>query len=484
MYNLNTFTVSILYAGEYVVNMSRSIEYYTLKECFPELVSLVHQSVGLIGDHLFAEGVLSQEDLEYLQSTTQSSKRKARKIVFTLLEKVSHHTCHYETFVRVLKSEGIHTKDVVKQLESTYQKKQQDGTSITQHSTTSATFSEPFISSSTLDPYTDKPRTSNIYDYAESEPSLTLKEQQNKSEEDLRYETEAIIFEFAGLVMKLVECLERCQVSVERLVFYLSQTVAIEPIFIQNEQSGSLISDKCLDEAAQECMTIMQVFKKIKSYYSWFNHMLIDNIFTIFCSEDHEFKVAHQDYKKKFESYCNNRLCCVPEGSDIFGDHQSESQSQTIVLKLDHKWSTIKISQISVIKDSICKLFHIRSEALFLRSARKGCVELLFTVPDIVAQIILPVTPKKEEALHKVGILNLHSITCMYVSLHCKMHCRVQFINCLFPYHSSRVNCTHKHHGYSRDINHQRRKKRHSHNFCRKKSTNDHLRQRYKHFDC
>ena len=188
--------------------------------------------------------------------------------------------------------------------------------------------------------------------------------------------------------------------------FFLSQTMAIEPMFINSKRSGSLIDKKYLDEVVQECTTIMQVFDRIKCYYSWFNYTLIDQIFEMFCSRDRDFGAEYQGYKQKFKAYCSNRLCRVPKSCSTFGNPRYGTK--TFVFKVDKKWRKIKISQISKIKASICKIFRIKSGALFLRSARKGCVELLFDIPDFIAELILPTTLETEgEALCKAGILNV-----------------------------------------------------------------------------
>ena len=98
----------------------------TLKECFPKLVGLVQQSPGIIGDSLFAEGILSEEDQDHLQNHEHTAREKARKIVHTVItrERSSQNSIqYYQSFIRALASEGKRAREVIELIESIYQTK-------------------------------------------------------------------------------------------------------------------------------------------------------------------------------------------------------------------------------------------------------------------------------------------------------------------------------------------------------------------------
>ena len=75
-----------------------------------------------------------------------------------------------------------------------------------------------------------------------------------------------------------------------------------------------------------------------------------------------------------------------------------------MVMKVDHNWSTIRVSQLFHIRDSVAKVLKIKSFHLYLRTVENSCIKMLFYIPDYAMPNVSHVP---QEALKTVGVLDL-----------------------------------------------------------------------------
>ncbi len=79
-------------------------------------------------------------------------------------------------------------------------------------------------------------------------------------------------------------------------------------------------------------------------------------------------------------------------------------KSTTVVFKIDCEWHEIRFDRLNSIQASIKRLLDLQPYTLYLRSVQQGCVELVFEVPQHVADVIFPPTEEQLLALQEHNI--------------------------------------------------------------------------------
>ena len=213
-----------------------------------------------------------------------------------------------------------------------------------------------------------------------------------------RESTKIMKGKFASLIDKILESIMRKQVNPHRLILFLSQYAALDPVSSTVESSCLLFGSKTIQEYKEQCESISDVLMKLNGYYSWFNYRLIKDIANHFCEDDKEVKEELRKYKKTFKEYCSKRIHCLPEESI-----PPTKDTKLCVFKIDEQWKTMNILEAKNVKSIICRSLRLKKTTLLLRSARNGCVELIFDIPKHVAAIVFPLSKDQIGALKEHG---------------------------------------------------------------------------------
>ena len=160
---------------------------------------------------------------------------------------------------------------------------------------------------------------------------------------------------------------------------------------------------------------MVEVFRTvIAPNCSWFNHSLLEDIIVVYCSNDDGIRRKYGEYCGELKSYCRNRICqCSRKNGFWPGKHHSRSH---VTVKMDREWSKLTVEQLDEIKLNIADTLKLWKHSLYLRSVEKGCVELVFHVPDSVAEEVFPLSQEQEVALKEVGVLWLNCGDYQFVS--------------------------------------------------------------------
>ena len=113
-------------------------------------------------------------------------------------------------------------------------------------------------------------------------------------------------------------------------------------------------------------------------------------------------KTELSDYKAKMKQYCENRLCQFPNILIGFGEHGDVTKPY--IFKIDKEWQTMRFSELETIKEIIRDILHLKREALFVQAVSNGCVEVVFGIPEHVADAVFPLSEDQVRALKKYGI--------------------------------------------------------------------------------
>ena len=168
------------------------------------------------------------------------------------------------------------------------------------------------------------------------------------------------------------------------------------------DQQCLLFSPTYLESIEASCEKPAHVFEKLKGYYSWFDFGLIEGIIDAFSEESTDLLLSLAQYKHSLKKYCQNRLCPLKIGLD---DKILRSEQITkLVFKVDREWAQIRFSDIEQITATICDILSLRREVLCLRSIRSGCIELTYSIPKHVVEVVFPLSSYKEAEFAEHGI--------------------------------------------------------------------------------
>lgn len=121
-----------------------------------------------------------------------------------------------------------------------------------------------------------------------------------------------------------------------------------------------------------------------------------------FCEDDKILEEKWMKFQEKVKKYCERRVIDCPE--DMYGEDDKLITRETVVMKVDRNWISIKVSQLFQIRDSVARVLGIKPLCLYLRTVENGCIKLLFYVPQSVIYDISPATKKE---LEKLGVVSL-----------------------------------------------------------------------------
>ena len=218
-------------------------------------------------------------------------------------------------------------------------------------------------------------------------------------ESTLASATKKIKLEFTTLFTGVRLSLEKLQVTPESVLSHLKSIEAIEPDIETVYVSRSGTFNETLSKNVR---SLAELFLAIFPYCSWFNHLLVENIIETFCEDDDKLLQKWEKFKGRFTKYCEARLCKCP--LDQFGDDHQYADMIPVIMKIDSKWKTVRVSQFEVIRDTIAQILNIKPYNLYLRAVHNGCVELTFHIPNFVATKCLPPSAEQITGLNNEGI--------------------------------------------------------------------------------
>ena len=374
-----------------------SPEYKTLTQCYPRLSICVRLSPNGIVTQLRPSGILTPEDLSFLDNPHISKNQKAQRILHVALTQVEIDPRVFRTFVLALEAAGSWTSAIVSELNNL----------CTSLSTTTSMPQTPLHVDTTIQTQTSQIPTStdhesdsqagrDLYEVISQAESTVSDIEFNQRKGTLEQETKNIRMKFAGLICKVIASIKEAQVEVKTLVTFLQQIEPIAATLVTVRQARLFFTPAVARSI--ESGDIDNVFRELKHYYSWFNFDLVKGIIEEFCNEDDNVKAKLSEYKEHLRRYCENRLCefsnCLEDRDDV----------KLRVFKIDKEWSTMRFSELETIETKICGILELNRVALVLQAVGKGCVELTFSIPKQVAELVFPLSVAKVKELEKQGI--------------------------------------------------------------------------------
>ena len=392
-----------------------SPEHKTLTQLYPGLVTCVGQSPNDVADQLKPFPILAPGDWAFLANPNRDKDQKARRIVDAALDQVKVNPKLFFPFVSALEAAGSWTEIVVNDLK------------LTHFTTLSATYTQAVcsqthiradsdstlsvdnrdspaqpqaMSMSELHSDSSSKDAKSLYHMVRAEPAAVGKVGFDRREKTLDRETNEMRRKFAALVYKVITSIKDAGVEVRALTRYLQHIEPFDAALVTARQSCLLFTTEVIH--SMESGDVDDVFRLLKHYYSWFNFDIIEAIIKVFCKRDSDVKTELSDYKAEMKQYCKNRLCQFPDTLNELGEHGDVTKPY--VFKIDKEWRTMRFSELETIKEIIRDILHLKREALLVQAVSNGCVEVVFGIPEHVADAVFPLSEDQLGALKKYGI--------------------------------------------------------------------------------
>ena len=370
-------------------------EYKTLEKCYSTLVTQLQQSPNEIATKLRPSGILAQGDIKFLSNPYTDDGKKAERIVDVVMNQAKNDPQVYHTFTAALKAAGDWTRAAVTELEQTLTSNQ-SGSGAQLSVRESLRYASPSPSQSPSPHHSHGESEQSLYHVVEKMSTIGVDQDFSADERILKRETHLLRTKFSGLVVTTINSIERIEVTIRRIFTFLE---GIKAVLVRDGYSSMLFTPKALRKIEVGCRDLDELFRKLYGYYSWFNYYLIEDIINTFCKEDPKVCSELSDYKLHLKKYYKNRLHQISDPQNDFGEHRD--CTKPYVFKIDQNWEDVRFSELEAVRETIHNVLNLHKAALFLRSARNGCVELTFNLPD---HVVVPVSVDQLKELQKYGI--------------------------------------------------------------------------------
>ena len=207
-------------------------------------------------------------------------------------------------------------------------------------------------------------------------------DEKQELEDRLLEETKSIQGKYSDLVYSTSESLQKQEVNpkdVALIVIYLELFDTCEK---QLNDDGKKI---------QNASSIPDIFLVMKPYWSFFNYQPLEHI--IKHKGTPEDKAHLQRYLDDLKKFCQRRIFEVPP--HVYGNESNKENWTRFTVKLDARIQ--RLGDLDEVRRSITKILGL--QYLYLRDVTKGCVEVVFLIPQLVAQKVFPLSDAQQNAL-------------------------------------------------------------------------------------
>lgn len=172
----------------------------------------------------------------------------------------------------------------------------------------------------------------------------------------------------------------------------------------------SLFSDD-VEKKLNSATSVDQVFQTLKNFWSF---LKCDILYSIVdhCGDDTD-RIKVEKYQEELRRFFNNRKVSeVPE--ELMLSSFIDETRDKMLIKLDKDnppWS-----DITDLEYRICKILGIMPSALLIIGVRQGCVEITFSIPKHISQLIFsePLSRDQQDSFREASVLK---ISCGHVQL-------------------------------------------------------------------
>ncbi len=380
-------------------------DYQILVNSYPKLVKCIARSPEDITDELIPYTIFSDEEIADLRSKRHSKKEKARIIIDTIISKVKSEPSFFYTFLSIMERLDWMNDELRENLGAKPK------------SNSKPTNPNP-ESSNTNAATPDVPESQNIHAGLNTESMK--KKPLNVDKSDLENMTTRIQHKFAALVSSVSWALKHKGeegVTTNELALHLR---GLNPQIVNSDHiKPSCFCLELIEQIEEECQNdVQKVFIYLQKFYSWINFDLIYGIIQAFLRDNDAIQTQWAEYQTDYKEYCNERAYDISTPlNGIRTVFKLKQKTTEVVFKIDHEWRQISFDWLNSIRASITRLLGLKPFTLYLFAVERGCVELVFEVPQHVADVIFPPTEEQLLALQEHKIRYYGELKCIIATI-------------------------------------------------------------------
>ena len=394
----------------------QSIEYQTMVKCASSNLNCIKSSPNTIGTAMFGEGYISEYVRDIVGSTSVSGVDKAQQLLNTITDRVKTDPLAYNGFVEIIRNEGTWACCYLEQLQKVYEELSLEAQQIEEqclsdsdnsfHSLpdelSSLNIGADVTSQGFICPYCKKcsPESSfeNDCPHAEETEKLECKaffpfldcskidpEDKKDLEWHLLQDYRKILKSYARLENSLINSLESREVNIEKLDNFVWNLV--EPPQTQQQKK------------VEKAETVTAIFIRVRPHKSFFNYDIVEEVSKEFGTPADKKLVA--EYVAALNEYCKRSVFEVPP---VFIHNASERNDCKQFAFKYTPGNPVTLGDVQIIRRKIASILGINVRLLKLCSIEKGCVKMVFLVPEFVLEIINSISVKQRSALTNLCI--------------------------------------------------------------------------------
>ena len=141
-------------------------------------------------------------------------------------------------------------------------------------------------------------------------------------------------------------------------------------------------------------------------YISWFNYELIVRLVRLFQKENHSLKRTWSAYEEKLKDYFINSGGLLKDVDAIeFGITDVRPGTRVMIARVDRNDYTL--DDLFFFRRTIQKALDVPEYNLYFSFVHRGSLCLGYLIPDYLYSLLLPLTPKLQQQLASIGIIEL-----------------------------------------------------------------------------
>jgi len=227
-------------------------------------------------------------------------------------------------------------------------------------------------------------------------------EERQELKDRLLDDTESMIDKYACLVSSTNESLQKQKVNPKDVA---ARVLSLELFDTCENQQHGLNDD---GKKIQNASSIPDIFVVMPPYWSFFNYKPLEHI--IEYKGTPEDKDNLQMYLDDLKKFCQRRTFEVPP--HVYGNESNKENWAKFTLKLDE--GIQKLNDIDRIRRRITKILGL--QYLYLCDITEGCVEVVFLIPQLVAQKVFPLSDAQRNALSANHVVKHNLVHPQYCS--------------------------------------------------------------------
>ena len=208
-------------------------------------------------------------------------------------------------------------------------------------------------------------------------------EKKQELEDRLLDDTESMLGKYTHLVYSTSESLQKQEVSPKEIALIVISL----GLFGTCEKQGLNDDGKKIQNAS----SILEIFVVMLPYLSFFNYQPLERI--IEYKGTAEDKANLQKYLDDLKEFCQRRIFEVPP--HVYGNESNKENWTRFTVKLDDRIQ--RLCDLDEVRRKIRQILGL--QYLYLCNVTKGCVEVVFLIPQLVAQKVFPLSDAQQNAL-------------------------------------------------------------------------------------